>query len=42
MYRQMKRGSLTIIQEEIDPASEQRLSENQTRAVAAPESRRNR
>jgi dolichol-phosphate mannosyltransferase len=37
MYRQMKRGALTIIQEEIDPASEQRLPESQTRAVAAPE-----
>jgi polyisoprenyl-phosphate glycosyltransferase len=38
IYRQMKRGALTVIQEEIDPAGEQRLSESQTRAVAAPES----
>lgn len=42
MYRQMKKGSLTIIQEEIDPAGEQRVSEGQTRAVAAPEFHRNR
>jgi glycosyltransferase involved in cell wall biosynthesis len=38
IYRQMKRGALTVIQEEIDPAGEQRLSETQTRAVGAPES----
>jgi dolichol-phosphate mannosyltransferase len=42
MYRQMKKGPLTIIQEEIDPAGEQRLSESQIRAVAAPEFRGNR
>jgi polyisoprenyl-phosphate glycosyltransferase len=37
IYRQMKRGSLTVIQEEIDPAGEQRLSESQTKAAVAPE-----
>jgi dolichol-phosphate mannosyltransferase len=42
MYRQMKKGSLTIIQEEIDPAGEQRLPEDRTRTVAAPEFHRNR
>ena len=42
IYRQMKKGALTVIQEEIDPAGEQRLPESQSRAAAAPEFRRNR
>jgi len=36
IYRQMKKGSLTIIQDEIDPAGEQRQMESPLRAAAAP------
>jgi len=38
IYRQMKKGSLTVIQDEIDPAGEQRPAESPRRAAAAPES----
>jgi len=38
IYRQMKKGSLTVIQDEIDPAGEERQMESPRRAAAAPES----